>query len=88
MPDHLHALLSFPLAQRMDGPIRDWKRYLAKTAGVAWQDGFFDQRLRHNENYEEKADYIRMNAVRGGLVAQPEEWAYVWPACQNPEAAR
>lgn len=80
MPDHLHALLSFPRQERMDKVLRDWKRYIAKETGVAWQDGFFDHRLRNNESYEEKARYIRLNPVRAGLIASPEAWEFAWPS--------
>ena len=67
MPDHLHALISFPADEQMEKVLRDWKRFVAKQAGVIWQPGFFDHRLRSNESYEEKAHYIRMNPVRDGL---------------------
>jgi putative transposase len=77
MPDHLHALLAFPSDQPMAKVIRDWKRYVAKSAGISWQDGFFDHRLRQEESLDQKADYIRMNPVRAGLVTDPGAWAYV-----------
>ncbi len=63
----------------MEKMVRDWKRFVAKQAGVVWQDGFFDHRLRREEGFEEKARYIRMNPVRAGLAAEPKEWKYVWP---------
>jgi REP element-mobilizing transposase RayT len=80
MPDHLHALLSFPADESMEKVVRDWKRYVAKQTGVVWQAGFFDHRLRNNESYEEKAHYIRQNPVRAGLVAVAQEWPYIWEA--------
>jgi len=87
MPDHLHALFSFPAQERMEKVIRDWKRYVAKQAGIAWQDGFFDHRIRSDESFEEKARYIRMNPVRAGLIVAPEAWDFVWPS-NHTEAAR
>jgi putative transposase len=81
MPDHLHALLSFPPQIPMEKIIRDWKRFVAKQAAVKWQDGFFDHRLRSNESFAEKADYIRQNPVRAGLVSASHLWNYVWPDC-------
>lgn len=63
----------------MEKVLRDWKRFVAKQAGVVWQDGFLDHRLRQEESFEEKAHYIRMNPVRTDLVAEPVEWKYVWP---------
>jgi putative transposase len=68
--------------------IRDFKRYTAKNAGVIWQDGFFDHRLRDHESLEEKALYIRMNPVRAGLVPRPDAWPYIWPGYSVPETAR
>ena len=44
--------------------------------GRAWQDGFFDHLLRNGESYGEKWNYVRMNPVRAGLVAHPEDWPY------------
>jgi putative transposase len=71
MPDHLHALLAFPSGVQMDRVLRDWKRYVAKEAGISWRDGFFDHRVRAEENLEQKAEYIRMNPGRAGLAADP-----------------
>jgi len=78
MPDHLHALMSFHPTERMDKVLRDWKRFIAKQTGVVWLDGFFDHRLRNEENFEGKAHYIRTNPVREDLVAGPEAWKYIW----------
>ena len=78
MPDHLHMLVSFGEKPGMLASIKNWKRYTARIAGIRWQDGFFDHRLRRDESFVEKAAYIRMNPVRAGLVKTPEEWPYVW----------
>jgi len=77
MPDHLHALISFPRDQSMRHTVRTWKKYLATHAGISWQRDFFDHRLRSDESYQEKAYYIRMNPVRAGSVATPDDWDYV-----------
>jgi hypothetical protein len=58
--------------------VADWKRFVARKTGVEWQKGFFDHRLRHDESFEEKAHYIRMNPVRAELVANPGDWPHVW----------
>jgi REP element-mobilizing transposase RayT len=82
MPDHLHGIVTFPNHFDLRKSISSWKRWLATKAHVKWQDGYFDHRLRSLESACEKADYIRMNPVRAGLVASPEEWAFVrdWKA--------
>jgi putative transposase len=79
MPDHLHALVACPREEDLGRTIATWKRFTAREAGIVWQKGFFDHRLRADESFEEKAYYIRQNPVRKGLVAQPEDWPYVWP---------
>jgi putative transposase len=78
MPDHVHALMSFPREQSMRSVLSKWKEFVAKKTGVRWQRDFFDHRLRTDEDYTEKAHYIRMNPVRKRLVTRPEDWVYVW----------
>ena len=78
MPDHVHALIAFPRQETMAGVVRDWKRYVAKRAGVQWQDGFFDHRLRSAESGSEKWHYITQNPVRKGLCGRAEDWPWVW----------
>ena len=78
MPDHWHALVAFRDISRMEKTVKDWKRYTAKQAGIVWQDGFFDHRLRSRQSTEEKWRYIRLNPVRRGLALTPDDWPYVW----------
>ena len=78
MPDHLHMLTTLGIQYAMPKTISDWKRYWARRLGIKWQDDFFDHRIRSEEQYVEKYDYIRLNPVRKGLVKTPEEWPYVW----------
>jgi len=81
MPDHLHALVSFPPSGK---PIRSivskWKEWTAKQLGIAWQSDFFEHRLRHDESRRQKADYILENPVRRNLIARPEDWPFVYSA--------
>jgi REP element-mobilizing transposase RayT len=79
MPDHIHALISFP---QSDKPVklivRKWKEWTAKTLGINWQRDFFEHRLRHDESRREKADYILQNPVRKKLVTRSEDWSFVY----------
>jgi len=80
MPDHLHALLSFPRGQSMSELIRGWKRFHTRANQVAWQEGYFDHRLRDDERGEEhsaKMNYIRENPVAAGLCAKADDWRWV-----------
>jgi mono/diheme cytochrome c family protein len=60
--------------------IADWKRFLATEFRIEWQRDFFDHRLRKEESYREKADYILANPIRAGLTTSSEEWPYFWLA--------
>ena len=77
MPDHIHALVSFPKDKVMSRVVGDWKRYLARQQGICWQNNYFDHRIRNTEEYLEKAGYIRRNPVVKELCASPEEWPWV-----------
>ena len=79
MPDHLHAMLSFPpSAKRIQSIISKWKERTAKETGINWQRDFFEHRLRGDESRREKADYILQNPVRKRLVTSPEQWPFVY----------
>jgi REP-associated tyrosine transposase len=79
MPDHVHALVSFPPSGK---PIKliigKWKEWTAKTLGIHWQRDFFEHRLRHDESRREKADYILQNPMRKKLVTRDEGWLFVY----------
>jgi len=79
MPDHLHALLSFPPSGKpMRTIVRKWKEWTAKEIGIIWQRDFFEHRLRHDESRRQRGDYILQNPVRDKLVARPEEWPFIY----------
>ncbi len=77
MPDHLHALLAFPPEARMSEVIRNWKRFHKKQHGVRWQEGFFDHRIRNEEEQTVKFNYILNNPVAKQLCERPEDWPWV-----------
>ena len=78
MPDHLHALLSFPRVPGMSDTIRAWKAYHTRHHDIQWQSGYFDHRLRNNDELTAKAHYIRQNPVVKALCSTPEEWPWKW----------
>ena len=78
MPDHVHALLSFPPSvHTIQETISQWKRWTSRHGGVEWQRDFFEHRLRTDESWREKADYILANPVRKRLVKEAKDWPYV-----------
>jgi len=79
MPDHVHALLSFERDESMSRVIGDWKHYQTVQHGIAWQEDYFDHRLRDDERGEQLSDkmnYIRQNPVAAGLCPNAEDWLW------------
>jgi oxygen-independent coproporphyrinogen-3 oxidase len=77
MPDHIHFIATFKLSDGLQKIISSWKRYQTISMGIEWQSDFFEHRLRNETEFDEKCQYIRMNPVRKGLSATPEEWPHV-----------
>ncbi|MBP3985153.1 transposase [Pseudoxanthomonas helianthi] len=84
MPDHLHWLF-----QLLDGPIgtamQRFKsrsaraiRLLTGGAGPLWQRGYYEHRLRSDEDLIAQARYIIANPVRAGMVKRIEDHPYWW----------
>ena len=81
MPDHVHLVLAFPDSdKRLQTIVSKWKEWTAKSLKIEWQRDFFEHRLRKEEGFREKADYILANPVRAGLVKKIEDWPYVFIA--------
>ncbi len=89
MPDHLHALLSFAPHKQMSVIIGAWKGFHAKRSGIAWQNNYFDHRIRNDSELQSKEDYIRLNPVAKGLCQNEGDWPWVISCveCARPEAA-
>jgi putative transposase len=84
MPDHLHAIISFPREPGMATTVKNWKKFVAGEHGVSWQRDFFDHRLRDDHELEEKTSYILMNPVRKGLCERAEDWEWVYRPNDRP----
>ena len=85
MPDHLHAILAFADEPGMSETMRNWKRGTARLQGVAWQEGYFDHRLRSEKEARETWDYIRRNPVVKKLCLTEAEWPWWWSGLmENP----
>ena len=80
MPDHLHMLVHIRNADErpsaLESTLLNWKHYLARTAHVEFQRGFFDTRIRDAAHFAEKWDYICRNPVARGLVDSPRAWPH------------
>ena len=76
MPDHVHLVLEPPQEADAAKSVRDWKRWTARTLGFRWQRDFFEHRLRKEESFDEKTQYVLENPVRTGLVKDWRDWPY------------
>jgi putative transposase len=85
LPDHLHLFCS-PLADcniPLERWVAFWKNAVARkwkespeNTGPLWQRQFWDQRLRADESYNQKWDYVRNNPVRHGHCKKTEDWPH------------
>jgi REP element-mobilizing transposase RayT len=80
MPDHLHL---FVAPDDPEIPLENWVRYwkscFSKQHGNRehrWQTDHWDTRLRAEESYDNKWDYVVQNPVRKGLVSEAEQWPF------------
>jgi REP element-mobilizing transposase RayT len=81
MPDHVHLILSFPsIDQRLQTVVSKWKEWTAKSLAIRWQRDFFEHRLRKEESFREKADYVLANPVRADLVSRAEHSPFIFIA--------
>jgi REP element-mobilizing transposase RayT len=89
MPEHAHLLLTplgdergpFSLAEIMFGIKRGSAAAINEALarrGHVWQDEYFDHVLRSVESLNAKAEYIRQNPVRRGIVERPEDYPWLY----------
>jgi REP element-mobilizing transposase RayT len=90
MPDHVHLLFTalrdaegwtFALPEILKAIKGTSARSVNKLSGKfgpVWQAESFDHVLRGDESFSETVEYIRMNPVRKGLVARPEDYEWIW----------
>jgi putative transposase len=78
MLDHAHAIVVFPVEPGMSMTMRDWKRGVTRLQEVAWQENYFDHRIRDDAEFAETWHYIRRNPVAKGLCAHEDDWPWWW----------
>jgi REP element-mobilizing transposase RayT len=80
MPDHVHLFcapydVSFTLEQWVTFWERQFRR-LHKDPKARRQAHPFHHRLRREESYAEKWNYVRENPLRKGLAKKADEWPF------------
>jgi putative transposase len=80
MPDHIHFFCSpTDVTLEIERWITFWKREFRRLIGPAgprFQTDSFHHRLRGEESYTEKWDYVRANPVRARLVKNSDDWPF------------
>jgi REP element-mobilizing transposase RayT len=81
MPDHWHALFALyepwtlpTFMHRTMSFIAAKTFALLKPHGTAWQDGYYDTRVKTAKQFTFVANYIEQNPVVKGLVENAEDW--------------
>lgn len=79
MPEHVHLL--FTLGRRISlsqvhAKYKVKTRRALREVGLAWQDNFFDHRLREQVPLERFARYIFLNPYAKGLVPLHKAWPF------------
>ena len=88
MPDHVHWLLSvepgISISRAVAGVKANSSRRLGEAGFVApWQPGYYEHRVRTDDDLVAQARYLIANPLRAGLVARLSEyrWWYTRFAC-------
>ena len=77
MPDHVHLIALIPESAGIAAAIRRFKRAASYGNQIRWQPAAFDHRIRSDDSYREKWQYVLANPKRGGLTKENEAWRYV-----------
>ena len=83
MPDHLHFLLTPDSTTSLEKAVQLIKggsshqiHKVRNQKMKIWQEGFYDWTIRDANDWQTKAEYIRMNPVRAKLVERSQDWPY------------
>lgn len=77
MPDHIHLLVGLGENTELSGAIRLFKGRLSPTlraAGLKWERGYYDHRIRADEDRLPIFLYIFLNPYRRNYLAAAQTW--------------
>jgi len=81
MPDHVHLLIELGDRLSLEKAV---SRLKAKTsaalraAGITWERGFFDRRLRARDAALDVFLYVYLNPYRAGLTERAQRWPWFY----------
>ncbi len=80
LPDHIHFFAAATESNiEYDNWVQYWKSQFSKkhkNRDHRWLTDHWDTRMRSEQQYEDKWEYVRFNPVRHHLVAKPEDWPF------------
>ena len=77
MPDHLHLLVVLGESMELAESLRLFKGRMApqlRKHDLRWERGYFDHRVRVDEDRWPLFGYVFLNPYRAGLVSAEEKW--------------
>jgi putative transposase len=84
MPDNAHLIFRLVelyelsrVLQHIKGVSARGINLMLKSQGSVWSDENFDHIIRHAEELAEKLEYVTQNAVKRGLVDNPNEYRWL-----------
>jgi REP element-mobilizing transposase RayT len=89
MPEHVHILGVLTSDLSVSAAMGRWKSYFVRAlsestgwCGKFWQPGFFERRVRWQEDLGDFVRYIERNPIPRGLAARPQDYPF---SSANPE---
>jgi putative transposase len=83
MPDHFHLLLTPAQSITLERAMQFIKGGFSYRVGKElelkmeiWERGYVDHRIRDLNDFVRHVEYIRRNAVEGGLAGAPADYRY------------
>jgi REP element-mobilizing transposase RayT len=83
MPNHVHVLFTTSPQWPLGVVVGSWKRFTALQAnrllgrtGAFWQLDYWDRFIRNDRHFADVVNYIDLNPMKAGLVAEPHLWRW------------
>lgn len=86
MPDHVHLLFRLGDDASLTDCVRQFKGRISpvlRRENLHWQDGFFEHRLRADEDRQPVFRYIFLNPYRAELLSLAKHWSGYYCAADD-----
>jgi REP element-mobilizing transposase RayT len=86
MRDHVHLLIGLGAKADLSAVMRLFKGRtspLLRSYGLSWERGYFDHKMRTDEDLLPVFRYVFLNPYRAGLVHEGQKWPGYWCAAED-----